>query len=166
MADKRHGLSTVLGRLDRLERQNHNMKRGVAVLAAIMAFATVALSVGQSFSHTDVVEAREFRVRDATGTIRATLGLDPEGEPNFILSDRNGRGRAGLSVIGDGEALLNFTDADDTVHLALGTTASGYPLLRVYDRAGGERVWLGLSPGESPSLFLFDADKNVTWQTP
>jgi hypothetical protein len=58
-------------RLDRLERSQARMKRTMA--AAIVAVAGLA-SVAATPRRLPVVDAREFRVVDATGKVRATLG--------------------------------------------------------------------------------------------
>lgn len=92
-------MEALARRLDRVERENRQLKRvGVVALAVI---ATVVL-MGQTTQQSKVVEAeqvkaneveaRKFILRDASGKeARAELALSADDSPHLTLSDRGGK---------------------------------------------------------------------------
>ena len=74
--------SHLLDRLDRLERTNRRWRQSALGLAAL----TVSL-VGLSFHRPadKVIEAERFVLRGSDGTEHASLGVDPQGNPLFLM---------------------------------------------------------------------------------
>src|SRR5689334_18235255 len=66
-----HEISVLRERLDRLERSHARLKR---LLASGLVIAAGLGSAAAAKAPTPTVDAREFRVVDADGKVRATLG--------------------------------------------------------------------------------------------
>ncbi len=60
----------------------------------------------------DSVVAREFKLVDSEGRVRAELGI-PFGEPVLFLYDRAGKPRAWLTLDSQGNPRLMFVDKND-----------------------------------------------------
>lgn len=84
-----------------------------------------------------VVEAERFVLRDATGKVRAELGLR-DGRPGLALFDEKGERRAQLAMLPDGSSSLTF-----------------------YDRDGNARAVVRVGPEGDPHLDLREADGKV-----
>jgi len=122
--------STISKRLDRLEKENRRLKR--LGLAALL-IAAAAVVMGQSPSRR-TVEANEFVLRDASGSIRATLKMK-EGEPLLTLLGSNGKVEAGPEQI-------EFEDSDGTNRALLGSHSAIF-----YQVVGGKTVIVDQGPG-------------------
>jgi hypothetical protein len=85
----------ILGRLDKLERQNRRFR-----LALILVGITVcaALLTAKALPASQTVVAQRFLVADANGTIRAGLGLSSYGVPSLIIADGAGKPRVALTL--------------------------------------------------------------------
>jgi hypothetical protein len=81
----------------------------------------------------DTVAARRFLLQDASGVVRAVLGVNDEGEVLFALNDAQGHTHADISV-----------------------TADGLPRVELLDSAGNTRAVAFVDEHDSPSLALFD----------
>jgi hypothetical protein len=137
------------------------------------------------------VEAREFRLIDANGKTGAVLGFlrmasddgtpskdYPEREPGLILTDAQGRTRAGVALSGGapGVSLLDkdgrtvrawLALIDDSPALFLHdqrgnirctlALISGEPRITMKDGYGGTRGWLGLLNGQ-PGISFYGVD--------
>lgn len=100
-----------------------------------------------------VVTAREFRVLDEEGKLRARLGWGNEGVPGLSFYDAAGEERVVL-VAGEDHAALGFNDAAGKPRASLAGGEFGFGL-SLYDAAGRPRVWLALEK-ENPVLALGD----------
>jgi hypothetical protein len=82
-------VETLAIRLDRLERENRRLKRTGAV--ALVGIAALVL-MGQTTPGevANVVEAKQFVLRDSRGDTRAVLALGPDGSVGLGLSDKAG----------------------------------------------------------------------------
>jgi hypothetical protein len=106
--------SGITDRLGRLEMENRRLKRlGLAALAVMGA----ALVMGQSSSRR-TVEANEFILRDASGSIRATLKMN-KGEPWLTLFGSNGKAQATLM-----SNAVEFADSNGIDRVILGSDAA------------------------------------------
>ena len=122
--------SAITERLDRLEKENRRFKRlGLTALAVMAA----TLVMGQSPSRR-TVEANEFVLRDASGTIRATLKMY-NGEPLLTLLGSKGKAEAGPEQI-------DFVDSNGTTRAMLGSHSAIY-----YQQVGGKTVITDEGPG-------------------
>jgi hypothetical protein len=135
-------VETLAIRLDRLERENRRLKRTGAV--ALVGIAALVL-MGQTTPGevANVLEAKQFVLRDSRGDTRAVLALGPDGSVGLGLSDKAGTARAWLSL-----------------------GPQGSPSFALFDRAARPRATLRLWPDGVPRLALNDKDGNVTWSAP
>jgi hypothetical protein len=122
--------SAIMQRLERLEKENRRLKRlGLAALAILGA----ALVMGQSPTKR-TLEANEFILRDASGSVRATLKMD-KGEPLLSLLGSNGKAEAAPEQI-------DFADSNGTRRVMLGSHSAIYHQL-----AEGKTVFTDEGPG-------------------
>ncbi|MGC9316821.1 MAG: hypothetical protein ACP5KN_02150 [Armatimonadota bacterium] len=86
-----------------------------------------------------VVEAREFRVVDEGGTLRAMLGMTEEG-PRMRLCDDGGQARIGASAQADGSAGLTIYDGEGRQRVNCGVLpdgSAGFAVVDARDEPGG-----------------------------
>jgi len=100
-----------------------------------------------------VVTAREFRLVDEEGKLRARLGWGNEGVPGLSFYDAAGEERVVL-VAGEDHAALGFNDATGKPRASLAGGEFGFGL-SLNDATGRPRVWLALEK-ENPVLALGD----------
>ena len=132
----------VTRRLERLESENRRIKR----LGAAAFFGAVALLImGQSKSDhiSKVVDAERFVVRDASGAVRAVLGVNPNGNMGLEVRDKNGK--AGV---------------------ALGMGTNGNPALRLDGKQGKTGIALGVRSDNSSAMEFYDTEGKVVWAAP
>ena len=140
----------LVGRIDRLERQNRRFRRAATAIA--LGVAAVFL-MGQTVPKSPAVETQKLVLKDKRGKIRAVLGAFSEDEPfGLLVFDANQRIRAKLGLEEDGSPILALTDdrgADRvTLHPAVGLRILG----------DGPSVTLGVTHGNEPTLHLNDKD--------
>ena len=180
-------METLAQRLDRVERENRRLKQaGVVALAVIAAVVLMGQATGSEVAK--VIQAEKFVVRDAAGTVRATLGSDPiftelmladdKGHKRFQLSvgsfgqflsflDSNGQQRMKMSTLGvPGSPLgvvgISVFDPNNRLQILLGTSTAGKaqtgPILLFADQDEKMRARLGLSEHGVPFLQLSDKE--------
>ncbi len=161
-------LGDILGRLEKVEKENRRLKRIVAVGSLL---AAVLLIMGQARPRR-TIEAEKFVLKDANGSSRAQLGMDSNG-PTLSLQDANGVPLVALSG-GDYSFLTLFRTGskeqvtmsankefygmvlyDEKSHRAGLAVWKGIPGLTLYDEKGTERAGL-VAPDGGPSLKLED----------
>jgi hypothetical protein len=131
-------LAAVMGRLERLERQNRWMKRaGAAILVLVGA---VALMGGQPQDKTG--EPDKLVLRDDKGNERAWLGMGKDG-PVLRFRDEGGKERLWLGLVKDTPGLA-FYDEQGKRRAAL-STGRGVVSLVLYGRQERPKAWLVLS---------------------
>jgi hypothetical protein len=104
-------LNSLTERLEKLEKQNGNLKR---CLLAVFALLGSLFALGQAPAGRTLV-ADEFQLKDHTGLVRAKLGF-VRNEPALILYDQNERQRAYLIT-----DAVGFADSDGTKRVMLGS---------------------------------------------
>lgn len=122
--------SSIPERLDGLESENRRLKRLGLVALAVMG---AALVMGQSPTKR-TLEANEFILKDASGSVRATLKMY-NGEPLLTLLGSNGKAEAGPEQI-------DFTDSNGTRRVMLGSHSAIY-----YQLVGGKTMVTDEGPG-------------------
>jgi hypothetical protein len=132
MSPQSSDCSAITERLDRLEKENRRLKRlGLAALAVMGA----ALVMGQSPTNR-TLEANEFILKDASGSVRATLKMN-KGEPWLTLSGSNGKSEATLMP-----DAVEFADSNGIDRVMLGSHSAAF-----YQREGGKNVVTDEGPG-------------------
>jgi hypothetical protein len=131
-------LDALTQRVDRLERENHRLKR--TEILVIVAFGALAL-MGQTMPNgkvAKVIEAERFVLRDARGRERAVLGM---------VADKIARASTDPS--------LDFYAVDGVRRVRLGISPFwSDPSLDFYAKDGGDRISLGVSQIQGGSSFL------------
>ncbi|MGH7699720.1 MAG: hypothetical protein ACREMJ_04260 [Gemmatimonadales bacterium] len=136
----------VLGRLERLERENRWLKRVGALALA------VALIVGLSAQATrdrEILIAEAFVLRDAQGVVHGVLDVTPGGAARLRLGRTDGAGAAELQVARTGTASLslsgNYQLSAPTVRLEV----SPGDFTGLYVEGGsGDGISVGAGPGQ------------------
>jgi hypothetical protein len=179
-------LAAVVGRLEKIERENRRLKyAGVVVLL----LAAAGLTMGQASPTSKTVEAEAFVLRDPSGTERAAWHLSPEGgaaltffdqakkpraqvrvdrdgAPGVLLFDQAGNGRAMLRADRDGAPHLTLTDQAAQTRSLLRVEANGSPGLIFFDQGGKSRATLYVVSDGSATLQLSDKAERVFWRVP
>ena len=161
-----HAASTRLltQRIDHLEQENRKLKRQgmmVLVITAILLGIGVALVVtaarhGMPGFVPDVVEAKEFMMRDGDGRVRGRWGTDENGAIQFVLQNHESATSIKLNLLDDGSSGLTFTDSVGTPRLVVAVLPDHTVNLVLGDQRGVARTVLGLNPNGSTSLVFAD----------
>ncbi len=104
---------------------------------------------------------------DAEGVERGRLDTDPAGQAALSLSDRDGRERVRMTVLGDGSPGLTMHDPESQPRAVLGYLPDGTTNLVFTDRGGAIRTLMGVGPDGSPSMTVFEdaADPDAADET-
>jgi hypothetical protein len=183
MISSKDELAILRDRLDRLERGNRRLRR-----FGLFAFLGVALLfvMGQTSPSIvpEVIEAKRFVVKDASGRNLAALGTDRDGAPLLVLTnldgglgatlevtaarkpsltlyDRAGNSRAIMSVDSEGSPGLSLMDKTGTPRLGLAVATQGSGGLVLYGDNNTARASLGLGTSWSPYLVFMDDGGNI-----
>jgi len=176
-------LEILKRRIDCLERGNRRMRR-----FGLFAFLGVGILfiMGQTSPSIvpEVIEAKRFVVKDASGRNLAALGTDRDGAPLLVLTnldgglgatlevtaarrptltlyDRAGNSRAIMSVDSEGSPSLSLNDKTGTPRVGLAVATQGSGGLVLYGDKNTARASLGLGTTWSPYLVLMDDDGNI-----
>ncbi len=127
-----------------------------AVLGIAAALVVVYARAGFPGTIRQSVDAQNFVLRDAHGTIRGMFGLTSEGEPRLLLKDIRGRDRISVALMADGSTGLVLADSAGHSRAVLGLLADETATMAFADRNGRTRTVLGLAPDESSTLVFAD----------
>jgi len=162
-------------RIQGLERETRRLRRlwmstifGLAVLLGTAA-ALVLVSAKHGFPGTvaDVIESRQFLIRDKSGEVRGAWGAADDGSLRLSLqaagsragvslttlqggasgltfTDSAGKSRGVLALLPDETMALTFGDRNGTTRSALGFNSEGSATLVFADRSGATRAGLGV----------------------
>ena len=148
-------------RLDALESQRQKLTWMTRLMGAGLAVTLIALVLVLTRASGDhesltagTLFAEEVVLRDADRITRGRLGMDSDGQVQFSLSDRDGRGRIRLTVLEDGSPGVTITDSDARPRAVLGYLPDGTTSLVFADDEGISRAVVGLGPdGSTHALF-------------
>lgn len=182
MHELERGLSI---RIEEQARENRRLRRlwmGTVVTGALLlglATALVIVSARHGLPGTvaDVIEARQFLLRDANGAVRGTWSADAKGSirlqlqaPNskaglslavleggasgITVRDSAGRSRAVLGLLPDQTVSLLFADENGTTRTVLSLVRGGSSTLVFADRSGSAKVGMGVDARGQSTLTL------------
>jgi hypothetical protein len=174
-------------RIDELARENRRLRRlwmgtmvsGALLLGLATALVIVSARHGLPGSIADVIEAKQFLVRDATGAIRGSWGttengsmrlqLQPpgskagltlaalaDGASGITVRDSAGRSRAVLGLLPDQTVSLLFADDNGTTRTVLSLVRGGSSTLVFADRSGSAKVGMGVDARGQSTMTLPD----------
>ncbi len=125
-----------------------HMDHGGTALPAASAAATL---------QQNIVTARDVRLVDATGKVRAELTLAGDGDPALFFFDREGRNRMVLGLYSPAEGELPFVVLNDTKQHAAGIFrlfgARETPVV-VLKNEGQDRSIYGLNPSSTDPFIV------------
>ena len=104
----------------------------------------------------EAVTAKEFRLVDREGELRAALFTAPDGRPGLSLLDEDGRQRVSLCLLEEGAAALGLFDAEGRLRAEVAVLADGVPTLNVRDSSGANRAVLSMSAAGDAALSIAD----------
>jgi hypothetical protein len=154
----------LVRRLEAAERLIADLRRrmtyvlvGVAILLGLTA-AVIYLAGrhGMPGMVAQVVESREYVLRDGSGQVRGAWGVDAAGATQLVLQDRDTRAAVKLSLLADGAAGLTLTDAQGKARLVAGLLPGENVSMVLADSLGVTRAVFGLNPDGSTSLVFAD----------
>lgn len=172
-------------RTQELERENRRLRRiwmGTLVCVALLlglatALVIVAARYGLPGTVADVVEARQFLLRDRSGAIRGSWSAAADGSMRLLMQapgskaglslsvlkggasgitvrDSLGRSRAVLGLLPDQTVSLLFADENGTTRTVLSLVRGGSSTLVFADRSGSAKVGLGVDSRGQSTLTL------------
>jgi hypothetical protein len=174
-------------RIEDLARENRRLRRlwmgtmvsGALLLGLATALVIVSARHGLPGSIADVIEAKQFLVRDATGAIRGswgttengsmrlqlqtpgskaglTLAALADGASGITIRDSAGRSRAVLGLLPDQTVSLLFADDNGTTRTVLSLVRGGSSTLVFADRSGSAKVGMGVDARGQSTMTLPD----------
>ncbi len=185
-------------RIEEQARENRRLRRlwmGTVVTGALLlglATALVIVSANHGLPGTvaEVVEAKQFLLRDANGAIRGTWGASqngamrlslhspgskaglslaslPDGASGITIRDSAGRSRAVLGLLPDQTVSLLLADENGTTRTVLSLVRGGSSTLVFADRSGDAKVGMGVdSRGQSTLTLPEPPESRVETPTP
>ena len=181
-----HELERMLTvRIEEQARENRRLRRlwmGTVVTGALLlglATALVVVSARHGLPGTvaNVLEARQFLLRDANGVVRGTWGTADNGSMRLTLQspgtkaglsltsmadgasgitvrDSAGRSRAVLGLLPDQTVSMLFADENGTTRTVLSLVRGGSSTLVFADRSGDAKVGMGVDARGQSTLTL------------
>ncbi len=146
MSDPTPNLEAIVRRMERLERQNHRLKR-IGLCLLVITGATFWMGQARA---PRIQEATKFVLKDVKGRNRAELGMHPEGAA-LVFLDSAGNSALSVGIHEEGPGMI-LLDSRERRIAALSSTATG-PILTLYDANGMKRLNLSVT-GQGPALGL------------
>ena len=155
----------LIRRVEDLERDNRRLRRlgtymlvGIGILLGLTtAIIVVSARHGMPGMVAQVTESESFMLRDPSGQIRATLGMNKKGAAQLALQDADGRERLRFSVLADGSSGAAFVDSTGASRIVMGLLPDETSTIVLADHAGKTRTVLGLSKNGASTLVFADA---------
>ena len=153
------GPAAVVSRLEKLERQNRQMRNAVTTM--ILGVAATVL-MGQTSQMAKTIEAEAIILRDQSGKMRVAMQAE---SASLSLFDANEQPRVMLRGQPDGSLVLISPYSRSSILLKDGS-------IILYDQSGRKRVFLecegsiGLYDGDERKRIMLDVQGNVPRLTP
>jgi len=152
----------LVRRLESVERENRRLKRQSQMTLVVTA---VLLGIGAALVWTaarhgmpglvpQVVESREFVLRDREGRVRGVWGQDDAGAIRLVLQDADNQTNIKLNLLDDGSSGLTFSDSVGNPRLIVAVLPDETVNLVFADGRGVARTVLGLN-GRGGSTLVF-----------
>jgi len=149
-------LQSIIQRLQRVERQNRQLKCACLLIATLICSL---LLMGQARPNR-VIEAEKFVLKDETGLVRAQIGTF-EGNAVFTLWGPKGSKTKGtMAEIGAGPTGSFMYLFDEQANGLMLSALSGNESLKISDKNGSDLLSLFAS-GSGGSLFFGTPDKKI-----
>ncbi|HEX5634851.1 MAG TPA: hypothetical protein VFX50_16520, partial [Gemmatimonadales bacterium] len=126
----------------------------IVVLAAGLFF--FATRRGMPGTVADVVESREYRLRDRDGRIRGAWGFADDGAIRLVLQNAGDQRALRLHLLPDGSAGVTFNDSTGAARIILGLLPDGNSSLVFADQLGTARSVYSYTPNGAATLIFAD----------
>jgi hypothetical protein len=161
MHELERGLSI---RIEELARENRRLRRlwmGTVVSGALLlglATALVIISANHGLPGTvaNVVEARQFLLRDESGAIRGSWSTGDKGSMRLQLKAPTSKAGLSFAVLEGGASGITIRDSAGRSRAVLGLLPDQTVSLLLADENGTTRTVLSLVPGGSSTLVFAD----------
>lgn len=161
MHELEQGLSI---RIEELARENRRLRRlwmgtvvsGALLLGLATALVIVSANHGLPGTVANVVEAREFLLRDENGAIRGSWASGEKGSIRLQLKAPTSRAGLSLAVLEGGASGITVRDSAGRSRAVLGLLPDQTISLLLADENGTTRTVLSLVPGGSSTLVFAD----------
>ena len=154
----------LITRIQDLERETRRYRRlwiaMVIVLCVVLGLGAALVMMAGRHSLpgqvADVVEARQFQIRDPEGSVRGAWGIDEDGALRLTLLAPNSKAAVTMTVLKGGAPGLTFSDTSGRARGVLALLPDETLSLTFADRTGMTRSVLGLNPEGSATLVFAD----------
>ena len=154
----------LIVRVDELEAANRKLRRQGMVLMVVtaallglgVALVVTAARHGMPGFVPDVVESREFLLRDKEGRVRGAWGSDEQGAIRLVLQDHRNQTSLKLNLLDDGSSGLTFSDSVGTARMVLAVLPDQTVNVVLGDSRGVARTVLSLTGTGGSSLGFAD----------
>jgi len=135
------------------ERTFRRWKRQRILVCACLPVVALA---GAADLRQSTIEAKEFVLRDDSGSMRASLAIRPDGTPGLGLFDKGGKVRLSLDMSADGDGSLNLHDASGNLRAAIAIRPDGTPGVGLFGNKGQARASLDVGPDGSSGVNVYN----------
>jgi hypothetical protein len=154
----------MLLRVETVERESRRLRRlwvsSLISIAVLLGLATALVIVsarhGLPGTVADVIESRQFLLRDADGMVRGAWGTLPDGTMRLSLQAPGSKAGVTLTALKSGASGLTFSDSSGRSRGVFGILPDETLSLTFGDRTGMTRTSLGLNPEGSATLVFAD----------
>ena len=154
----------MLHRVETVEREARRLRRlwvsSLISIAVLLGLATALVIVsarhGLPGTVADVIESRQFLLRDADGMVRGAWGTLPDGTMRLSLQAPGSKAGVSLTALKSGASGLTFSDSSGRSRGVFGILPDETLSLTFGDRTGMTRTSLGLNPEGSATLVFAD----------
>jgi hypothetical protein len=154
----------MIQRVETVEREGRRLRRlwlaSLISIAVLLGLATALVIVsarhGLPGTVADVIESRQFLLRDADGMVRGAWGTLPDGTMRLTLQAPGSKAGVTLTALKGGASGLTFSDSSGRSRGVFGILPDETLSLTFGDRTGMTRTALGLNPEGSATLVFAD----------
>ena len=154
----------ILSRVETIERENRRLRRlwvsSLISIAVLLGLATALVIVsarhGLPGTVADVIESRQFLLRDSDGMVRGAWGTLPDGTMRLSLQAPGSKAGVTLTALKSGASGLTFSDSSGRSRGVFGILPDETLSLTFGDRTGMIRSSLGLNPEGSATIVFAD----------
>lgn len=144
-------MQSLAERVDRLETGNRRLKR---ICGGVIAVAGLAFLLGQTAPLNPIIEAGGFILRDNAGNIRGDWRVADDDSTVLAMIDAEGKPRAGLGVLQDGETVFSLHDREGMSRGHWRVFADGATALNLLEKDGNPRAGFAVLPDGTTMLDL------------
>ena len=156
-------------RIEEQARENRRLRRlwmgtvvsGALLLGLATALVIVSARHGLPGTVADVLEARQFLLRDGNGAVRGTWGTAENGSMRLTLQSPGSKGGLSLTSLADGASGITVRDSAGRSRAVLGLLPDQTVSLLLADEQGTTRTVLSLVRGGSSTLVFADRSGNA-----